>query len=272
MNDERTISRGELDTILKEHHGNEAFKNHLESCKGEDVLRVLARYIHWNRVFGACVANLASRIALEFELFTDKSQPLGLVADRSVEVSRHFFFAAIDEFGERSILGNPTHRQLAQNLLIVTCQHFGYDPTNPLEVAHFGELTKPNPATLRAVEQVKRGYGATSEEAGRCFRSMGFHIGSELLADVEFRILDEVLCRQFPELVKHIGKVNCYRWVSLHTSVEADHFVAATEGANLALKYCSGEARAEEIKELILEGFAEFAHVQEDFMCGLLEE
>jgi pyrroloquinoline quinone (PQQ) biosynthesis protein C len=62
-----------------------------------------------------------------------------------------------------------------------------------------------------------------------------------------------------------------YRWIQIHTTVEADHFRAAVNSANLAMRYYAGTETQARIKSWILEGFKEFADVQSEFMRSLME-
>jgi len=105
-------------------------------------------------------------------------------------------------------------------------------------------------------------------------------MGSEVLADEEFNILDKFLRTQHAELVDHLERtkvtINEFRsrlttGFQIHTTVEADHFDAALLGANLALRYYYGRPETRSgFKECILSGFAEFAATQADFMNGLM--
>jgi hypothetical protein len=72
---------------------------------------------------------------------------------------------------------------------------------------------------------------------------MGFHVGSEILADQEFTIIDAVLKAERPEMVRALEAMkvevlganhNAYYWIRIHTGVEAEHFDAALKGVNNA--------------------------------------
>ena len=78
---------------------------------------------------------------------------------------------------------------------------------------------------------------------------MGFHVGSEILADQEFVIIDAVLKARRPEMVAALEamrvevlseKHNAYYWIRIHTGVEAEHFDAALKGVNNALRFYAG--------------------------------
>ena len=58
---------------------------------------------------------------------------------------------------------------------------------------------------LRIVDQAENGYGLGKHLDDRgMFFSLGFHIGSERLADVEFKNIDAFLKNKFPELVSDL--------------------------------------------------------------------
>jgi hypothetical protein len=110
---------------------------------------------------------------------------------------------------------------------------------------------------------------------------MGFHAGSEVLADTEFVVLDQALRAGRADLVAALeamkveaagGRHNGYYWIRIHTSVEADHFDAALAGVNKALRYYSGQAEPTAVKAWILAGFGAFADVQAGFMARLAED
>jgi hypothetical protein len=99
-----------------------------------------------------------------------------------------------------------------------------------------------------------------------------------VLADQEFNVLDAFLRTNYPDLVEYLMKTRvligdsesaAYRWIQVHTTVEADHFAAAVKSANLALRYYAGSESRAGIKGWILEGVKEFADMQTEFMKSL---
>ena len=109
---------------------------------------------------------------------------------------------------------------------------------------------------------------------------MGFHTGSEILADQEFVLIDRHLRERRPELVRALEAMrvpilgqqhNAYYWIRIHTGVEAEHFDAALKGANNALRFYAGSEPPASVKGHILGGFGGFAAVQSEFMAGLAE-
>jgi hypothetical protein len=268
------IEKADLQRILSAHRGNASFAAALErAASGEDLLRVLGRYVHFNSVFGAGVANLAGELAVRQDLFRDPAEPAATLGDRSVEVAAAVFFAAIDEFGDRSTPRRNTHRSLTQATLRAAGEYFGYRGTALDDVAG------PDQATLAAIKQVCDGYGLDRDvEEPDLLRGLGFHMSSEILADEEFRLLDRSLRNHHPELVNYLQQAEvevagdrrpAYFWIQIHTTVEADHFDFAARAANLALCYYSGQETPTRVKDCILGGFRDFAASQAEFMEAL---
>lgn len=274
---EMRIGRSDLEPLLAASRGNQALRAAFEAAAGDPkaLLNTLARYIQFNSAFGPGLANLAGEIAARQGLFRDRSEVVRLLADRAADVASDFFHAAVDEFDDRATPWRDTHRTLAQACLKGMGGYFGFT------LEQLDALLALNEATLRAMEQVSEGYGlGAALEDKRLFEGMGFHAGSEVLADQEFTIIDEVLKAKLPEMVQALKgmrveqgqeKHNAYYWIFIHTSVEADHFDAALAGVNKALAFYAGEDEQGRVKSWILDGFARFARVQGDFMAGLRE-
>ena len=271
-----TIGREDLAPVLSSHRGNELLRTAVESAQDPPrLLTVLGRYVQFNSAFGAGVANLAGEIAARQGLFRDAAEPVAILADRAAEVGADFFYAAVDEFDDRATPWRDTHRTLAQATLKGMGSFFGYRPEQ------LNGVIRLNAATQKAMAEVWEGYGVGARlEDSRLFQAMGFHTGSEVLADQEFVILDRVLKATRPEMVAALEamrvemlgeKHNAYYWVRIHTGVEAEHFDAALKGANKALRYYSGPGDPAQVKAWILEGFRRFADVQGAFMAALGE-
>jgi hypothetical protein len=209
-------------------------------------------------------------------LFCDPTEPVALLADRSAEVAAEIFSAAVDEFGAGGDARRNTHRTLAQATLKGLGECFAYD------AAALGRIVRLNRATLVAMDRVQAGYGlnrALNETA--LFRAMGFHIGSELLADEEFCTLDAFLRERRAAVVRDLesrrvtinGRAHpAYLWIQIHTRVEADHFAAAVLSANQALHFYAGSEDQRQVKDWLLAGVADFVSVQTEFMEGLNHE
>ena len=273
---ETRIERADLEPVLKAHQGNQDLEGAFAGATDpKQLLSVLGRYIQFNSAFGAGLANLAGEIAARQGLFRDPDEPLKIAADRAAEVASDFFFAAIDEFDDRATPWRDTHRTLGQATLKGMGSFFGYTP------AQLNDVVRLNAATDAALSRVWEGYGVgTKLDDPRLFAAMGFHTGSEILADQEFVIIDRTLRRDRADLVSALEamkveilgqKHNAYYWIRIHTGVEAEHFDAALKGVNNALRYYAGDSDRVNVKGWILDGFKRFAGVQGDFMKGLGE-
>jgi len=270
------ITREDLQPVLRTHHGSEALRSAVDGAEdAPHFLSVIARYIQFNSAFGPGLANLAGEVAARQGLFRDPEEPVRILADRAAEVAADFFYAAVDEFDDRATPWRDTHRTLAQATLKGMGAFFGYQPAQLNDVLHV------NAATEQAMQLVWHGYGVGAQlEDPRLFRAMGFHTGSEILADQEFVVLDHALRANRGDLVAALEAMkvpilgqthNAYYWIRIHTGVEAEHFDAALQGVNNALRFYSGESDLETVKRWILEGFKTFADVQAAFMARLGE-
>ena len=268
------IGREYLASMLSRHRGNQALQAAFESAgNAPRLLTILGRYIQFNSAFGPGLANLAGEIAACQGLFRDPEEPVLILQDRAAHVASDFFYAAIDEFDDRATPWRDTHRTLAQACLNGMGAYFGYAP------AQLNDVVSINPMTEASIQRVWEGYGLGARlPESRLFRGMGFHAGSEILADQEFVIIDRVLKKTRPEMVAALEaarvpvlgeKHNAYYWIRIHTGVEAEHFDAALAGVNNALRFYAGETDAGTVKAWILEGFDHFASVQSDFMAAL---
>lgn len=270
------ISRDDLQPVLAVHRGTEALRGAVEGAETPPaLLSVFARYIQFNSAFGPGLANLAGEIAARQGLFRDREEVVTLLADRASEVAADFFYAAVDEFDDRATPWRDTHRTLAQATLKGMGAFFGYSPVQ------LNDVLRVNDATETAVARVWEGYGVGAHlEDARLFRAMGFHTGSEILADQEFVVLDRTLRSRRPELVAALEGMkvpvlgqrhDAYYWIRIHTGVEAEHFDAALKGVNNALAFYVGGEPVATVKGWILEGFRGFAGVQGEFMARLGE-
>ena len=265
------VSNADLEPVLAAHHGTRAFTEALEqTATSEDLLRVLGRYIHFNSVFGGCVARLAGSIALEQSLFRDRDDSLEITEDRSTEVAAPVFLAAVDEFGDQSTPARSTHRTLAQATLKAAGEFFGHEPTM------LNRIVTINRITHLAIQEICGGYYVPAIGGAWVASPMGFHLGSERLADEEFRILDRYLRTMHPRLVEHLERTHvtsggnnhpAYHWVATHATVERVHAELALDAVNFALKYCvKSKSDVLSFKDAIIEGFIDFCHVQTGFM------
>ena len=272
----RQVTRKDLEPVLAAHPGAAALAFAVENAAdAPGLLSVVGRYVQFNSAFGPGLANLAGEIAARQGLFVDREEPLRLAADRAAEVASDFFYAAIDEFDDRLTPWRDTHRTLAQATLKAMGAHLGYTPRQ------LNDAIRINAATERAMKEVWDGYGVGAHlPEDRLFRAMGFHAGSEVLADAEFNVLDAALRKRDPQMVEALQRTkiavgdhehDAWYWVRIHTSVEADHFDAALKGVNGALRFYAGAAPGDRVAGWILDGFHVFGRVQGAFMEAIGE-
>ncbi len=232
---------------------------------GNDVLRFFVDYASWNGCFANGVSALTAMVGNQRELFQEPGFPRA-VADRSNYVAGFFFDAARDEYDDHINPLRDSHRCMAQASLICMQGFFGLSSE---------ALNEDEPPELRAVNAgVLAGYtGRTCADPGvlaQAFFAMGFHLGSELLADREFSLIDEYLRAQRGDLVQHLmrstvklagAEHRCYAWVGVHSGhgggVEADHFDHAAQGARHALRYIAPESTSLAMHALVA-GFRAF--------------
>jgi hypothetical protein len=270
------IGRPDLQPALENHLGNSDLRAAIENAtEARQLLSVLGRYVQFNSAFGAGLANLAGEIAARQGLFVDAEEPVRLLSDRAADVAADFFYAAVDEFDDRATPWRDTHRTLAQATVKGMGRHFGF------RLDELDEVILVNDETRAAMARVFDGYGVGAHlEERALFEAMGFHVGSEILADREFVIIDETLRRTRAPLVAALegmqveilgAQHNAYYWIRIHTGVEAEHFDAALKGVNRALGYYAGGQDPAQVKAWMMGGFERFARVQAGFMAALGE-
>jgi hypothetical protein len=233
-----------------------------------------ARYTSWNGFFGPGVASLAGKIGRARRLFIDPNEPLAAAADRSMLVASFFFDAARDEFDDHGTAERDPHRSLAQAFLKGLFQ-FALPNASVVQLSAMAA----DPVWLTALNnEVAGGYGAyRPDDLPSLFRAMGYHLGSELLADQEFSIIDATLRAQMADLVAHLTRAkvqigpqshNAYRWISVHSAqgcaAEAEHFEWASKGVNVAFEYVPPELHRD-LQRQVERGFVAFAHDQREF-------
>ncbi len=248
------------------------------------LLRFLGRYTSWNGFFGSGVAALAGKVGRSRRMFLDRSEPIEALADRSVFVASFFFDAARDEFDDRDTEHRDTHRCLAQAVLKGV---IGWGAEKGALDARDSALNLllNDPTWLRSLnERVREGYGATSpDDLPSIFRAIGYHLGSEVLADREFSLLDRNLREHFGELVRYLETTEvtigherhrAYQWIAIHSGhgggVEAEHFEWAVRGARLAFRYAP-ESLHPELRRQMDRGFINFAQDHREFFESVHE-
>jgi hypothetical protein len=273
-----TVTTAELQQLCDFPQHQRLVRDALAQALGDPAarLRFLGRYASWNGFFGSGVASLAGKIGRSRGNFRDPAQPVAALADRSVYVASFFFDAARDEFDDRDTVHRDTHRCLAQSMLKGAIDH-------ARQAQEIGEAQLDallgDPAWLSTLNaRVASGYGnGVPDELEFLFAAIGYHLGSELLADQEFSIIDRTLHELAPQLVEHLthAMVNiagqehrAYQWIAIHSGhgggAEADHFEWATQGARLAFRFVP-EARHDALRASLHQGFRDFARDHREF-------
>lgn len=239
-------------------HSSVLLEEYLEKLPGllaertdtpEKLVRFLNAYVEFNSSFGAGVAQLASKIAFSRYRFTDPTmeEPYN---DRSYLVAAHIFNAARDEFQDRDYKSMAPHRSLAQAFL------WG--------VSNYYNIPVALSTTLRSFRmEVCYGYSGSSFDT--TFHGMGFHLASEVLADREFTLLDELI-RKDAKLLEYLqnsvyqahgSTLCCYDWVSMHSGLgsakEQEHSSSAQLAIQEALKYVTAYPDKDETPEGVRE-------------------
>lgn len=275
------ITREELESLVSFSAQEELVVGALKAAFADPVGRVrfLGRYTSWNGFFGSGVATLAGKIGRCRRAFLDPGQPVHALADRSVYVASFFFDAARDEFDDRDTVHRDTHRCLAQSTLKGLIDFEMQKGIESLDSVSKINALLDEPEWLNALNmRVAKGYGSQSvDDLPSIFHAIGYHLGSELLADREFSIIDETLRTTAAELTAYLQatKVDiagqshiAYQWVGIHSGhgggAEADHFDWATQGVKLALRFVPAEQHAA-LKANLHEGFRAFAKDHREF-------
>ncbi|MEY4563429.1 MAG: hypothetical protein RLZZ618_2706 [Pseudomonadota bacterium] len=241
-------------------------------------VRFLGRYANWNGYFGSGVASLAGKIGRGRGLFADPEEPVQSFADRSVFVASFFFDAARDEFDDRDTVHRDTHRCLAQALLMGVARHEAATQPALADTAALNNLLAVPLWLTHLCLKVARGYGVgTPDDLAGAFHAIGYHLGSELLADREFSLIDQTLRAKAPELVDALksGHVTVagqdhvpYQWLAIHSGhgggVEADHFEWAAQGVRLAYRFAN-PATHDAMRLQLHAGFKAFAADHHEF-------
>lgn len=249
----------------------------------KNLIRYFARYTAWNMPFGSGVASLAAKMSRASWVFRDPTQQIDALADRSVIIASYVFDAARDEYNDHTLPHRATHRCLAQAMLGSMINRMWPNPT-PETIAEINIWLKEPMWLLRLEDHVAIGYGHRDDDALEpIFKAIGFHLGSELLADMEFSVLDQYIHDRRPDwaqwLNTHtflIGKhrQEAMKWLSIHSGhgggVEADHFLWATKSATRGLEFVSKEYH-ERAGDALKEGFISFVRDHDRFFSEVNE-
>lgn len=240
------------------------------------LIQFFGAYTSWNGYFAAGVTGLTAKITSSKTMFMDPEAKFASVADRSSHIASFVFDAAREEYHDCSRAGRPSHRALAQAFMIALTDTLlpGQD-TNSLNIL----LSEPNwlKEMNKNTPEHYLGNFTNSHMAMNVYAGIGYHIGSEWLADREFTIIDQLLTKHLPDLreqlkksrVEFMGRVHPgYAWITSHSgdgdAVEQDHYEKAVHAADLALQYTPAH-QLFDAEVYLKQGITKFAEAHADF-------
>lgn len=254
-----------IETIVVESDIQAYIQDRLDAIRSsDDLVKFFRRFSLYNQPFPAGVAYLAALLHVRADRFVDLNEEVFDNADRSSLIASNVIFAAEDEFAGPDRKLRTTHRSMAQSVLRAAMDFAGWS------VSRFNTEFVTDRTHEEMTARLSSGYRiGTNPTDSELFRALGFHLGSERLADIEFCSLDDLIRKRFPLFVAineeaSVGHdIPIYSWVVTHTSVEVDHYQYSLTGAGQSIDYYSGrEVDKQAIPDLIIEGFQEFVAFQ----------
>lgn len=274
MSFSETISAG-LEKLIVNSDVEHFLKNCLDKVKTpDDLVSFFRRFASYNQPFPGAVAHLVGAIHFRSDLFKDSSLPIIGNSDKSSSIASGIFFAAEDEYALNNRSKRLTHRTMAQQVLAHAINYANW----PVE--KFNEYYRKTDDNKAMFDCLCKGYRVDKYESDDdLFLAIGFHLGSERLADIEFNLLHEMLIISHPKFVQSAKSqrgefdVPIYSWIAAHTVVEVDHFKYALKAADDAVTFYTGKSKkAEDLIDLMLTGFAEFIDFQKLMFAWLNNE
>ena len=263
-----TILQTQLQLLAEEHNSSSLLKNAFGYIQTEmDLIRFVHRYVVFNGYFAGGVSNLAGEFHIRQDLFRDPTETFTELSDKSSEIASHIYAAAEDEYLDRDTHQRITHRELAKVFFREVLQFYNVTPQK------FSALFKQDTSLDAILWQVKDGYALNKQVSeDNLLTGLVFHLGSELLADSEFNLIDNYLKTNHTLLVDYLKSVkveasgkDAYEWLQQHTYVEEEHFNHALVAGEKAINYYAGEKSKDDVYTLIISGFLQFAQVQKIF-------
>lgn len=269
---------------------NNLFDRHQIDANVEETIELAAqdsvklyyfmqRYAYFNSYAGSLVARLASSIGISYQLFRQEGVFVADQADRGLEIAAKVFAATVDEHADAGASQVP-HRTLAQ----VTLKAIGeYADLSDVELNR-AAVTPDWMAPL--INDAVEGYPGKIGDIEALVTALGFHLGSELLADREYCLIDKVVRHTNRGVgfdawlkgkqVEVAGKLlSPWYWIVVHgkhnaTAVEAEHSGFAIEGLNLVAKY--RPESYDTILKWASKGFLDFARIQQQLFANIKAE
>jgi hypothetical protein len=239
----------------------------------------MQRYAYFNSYAGSLVARLASSIGISYQLFRQSEVAVVEQSDRGLEIAAKVLAATIDEHADAGAQQVP-HRTLAQITLKAVAE---YAKLGDIEL---NQIAKAPDWMETIITDLIAGYQGKIDDLEAIVTALGFHIGSELLADREYSLIDKVVrytnrgtgfdaWLQGKQVEVGGKRLSPWYWIVVHgkhnaSGVEADHFELALDALNLLAQY------RPEANELIWKwaskGFLDFAELQQRLFTGTKAE
>jgi len=238
-----------------------------------------SNYISWNSIFAGCVVNLVSRFHL-WPYIGERPDPVAdpyLFKNFSALGNRHFhsvssyiFAAAEDEYdeaGNKIKYERVAHKDMAWHFIKELYSYHNMD----IKTRQVSEFT--NHMNTKVLE----GYGHMQRhDVPTLVRNLGFHIGSEKLASLEFQYLNDAIKEFHPDVYKHLeskemtGGITAIDWIKVHGTVEIEHFNNALTAAKIIIDFMNKTDSQGMVDTFnyLREGFAHFANHQRAYFKG----
>jgi hypothetical protein len=242
----------------------------LAAASPEGLYYFMQRYAHFNGFAGSLVARLASSIGLSRELFVQAGDPVVDRSDRGMDIAANVLAATIDEHADCGAQ-KITHRTLAQILMQSLGEYAQLSDSERNDIAE-------TPQWLQSVvSDFIAGYQGKVGDLEALATALGYHVGSELLADREYALIDKVVRYnhrgegydayvQGKQVEVNGKRLSPWYWIVVHgkhnaAGVEADHFQLALDALNQLAAY--RPESADTILAWASKGFLDFAELQQ---------
>jgi hypothetical protein len=239
----------------------------------------MQRYAYFNSYAGSLVARLASSIGISYQLFRQEGVFVADQSDRGLEIAAKVFAATVDEHADAGASQVP-HRTLAQATLKAIGEYADLSDVELNRAAVTPDWMSP------VINDALEKYSSKIGDIEALVTSLGFHLGSELLADREYSLIDKVVRHThrgtgFDAWLKgkqiEIGgkSLSPWYWIVIHgkhnsTGVEAEHCQFAVDALNLVAKY--RPESNDTILKWASKGFLDFARVQQQLFANIKAE
>jgi hypothetical protein len=239
----------------------------------------MQRYAYFNSFAGSLVARLASSIGLSYKMFQAEGVSVVDQADRGLEIAAKVLLATIDEHADAGAQNVP-HRTLAQVTLQAISEYA------ELSEAELNKITDTPDWMEAVITNLIGSYQGEINNIEALVTAIGFHLGSELLADQEYSLIDKVVRHTNRgtgfdawlkgKQVQVSGKrLSPWYWIVVHgkhnaSGVEADHFQYALDALNLLAQ--NRPESNETILKWAAKGFLDFAALQQQLFTSIEAE